>query len=67
MVSLYDFELITQQDKEMTVAQSSVTVHTDVMRGYFAVCHMDPIQAGCKPYQNMQAFDATVVQNYYKM
>lgn len=51
----------------MTVAQSSVTVHTDVMRGYFAVCHMDPIQAGCKPYQNMQAFDATVVQNYYKM
>lgn len=67
MVSFYNFELITQQDKEMTVAQSSVTTQTDVMRGYFVVCHMDPIEAGCEPCQSMQACEAPVVQNYYRM
>lgn len=25
---------------------------------------MDPIQTDCKPYQNKQAFDVAVVQNY---
>lgn len=51
----------------MTVAQSSITIQTDVMWGYFVACHMDPIEAGCEPCPNMQAFDATLVWNYYKM
>lgn len=67
MVSLYNFELITYRDKK---SDSCSKQHHSTNRcyvGYSAVCHVDSIQAGYQPCQNMQAFDAAVVQNYCKM